>query len=394
MGKNAQISIPLRISATTPTRSNTCNLVETLTNALYYVFVESQSSDVMYIKSTDNGVSWSVPIIVSSAITCTYLSIWYDRWSNISGGLIHCAYIDDANDILLYRNINTESSDSLSTEYTIWDFTSQAAGGSLSITRTRGGNLICGICVDAGAELFTKKSTDVGVNWTDIAALGEGVSDQIILLPGWAVDNQDVMAFFWDSDSGSHEISRKLYDDSANSWSESSIATSMVDNTSTYPHFAASVDITNSQNLLVAWSNVDTNNADLRCWKVTESAITEMTNVVLNSVDDQGMCAIGIDTITNYWYVFYGGKSDGSETWNTAVNIYYKVSQDGGTTWNIETALTTNVFSLAGLYCCPRFKLKYELLVIKNESYSSPSFNDVFILVENNMQHSNFQLGL
>ena len=116
------------------------------------------------------------------------------------------------------------------------------------------------------------------------------------------------------------------------------------------------MDITNSRNLLVAWSAVDTLNADLRCWHVTESAITEVTNVVANSTDDQGLAAISIDTATQCWTVSYFGKSDGSETWSTDVNLYSKISKDSGSTWGSETKLSSSVFNVRGLFNCPRRK--------------------------------------
>ena len=183
--------------------------------------------------------------------------------------------------------------------------------------------------------------------------------DQMILLPDYdAADTQDIMAIFWDASAD--EISRKLYDDSANSWAEASIATSMTElGTGTaFANFAVAPDPTNTRHVLVAWSATDTLNADLRCWTIDAGAITEVTNVVLNSTDDQGLCAVGIDTVTGYWHAFYGGKSDGSETWNTALNIYTKVSRDAGTTWGPETKMTTgtaDTATLRHLFTCPRF---------------------------------------
>jgi hypothetical protein len=121
-----------------------------------------------------------------------------------------------------------------------------------------------------------------------------------------------------------------------------------------FPHFAATVDISNSRNMLVAWSAVDTVNADLLCWHITESAITEVTNVVLNSTDDQGLCGISLDTITGYWYVFYGGASAGGETFLTSINIYCKGSTDSGTTWGPETQMTTTAKDTTWLATVPR----------------------------------------
>ena len=340
-------------------------VVVTPGGVIYIVFLNYGSSstviEVKFTKSTDGGVTWSAPTTVSAEDTCSQLSIWYDRWSGIAAGLIHCAWTDTADgDDCRYRSIDTENSDSLSTQTVIGAFTSATAAGgpAISIVRARGGNLYCKVTVDAGAEGGFFGSTDVGANWsalTNSEALA--TTDQWILMPGWAADDDDIMMFFWDASVD--EISRVLYDQSGDSWAETSISTAMVDvvSSSTFPHFAAAVDTTNSRNLLVAWSGVDTANADLRCWHITESAITEVTNVVLNSTDDQGLCAIGIDTDTQDWYVFYGGKSDGSETWSASagvVKVYYKISTDDGATWGAETALTAGSHNLAYLCCNPR----------------------------------------
>ncbi len=340
------------VVANMSTGAATSYVVKANSGAFYVVFIDA-NSDVMFVKSTDGGASWSTPTVIFTGTT-TQLSIWYDRWSNISGGLIHCAYTESVTDDTKYRSINTESSDTLGTETTIFAGASTATGSALSITRARGGNLYCKVMIDAGVEGGFYRSTDTGGTWgarTDSEALA--TTDQWILLPGWAADNQDIMCFFWDASAD--EISRCLYDDSANTWGETSIATTMVDSAADFPHFAAAVDITNSRNLLVAWSAVDLLNADLRCFHVTEAAITEVTNVVANSTDDQGMAAIGIDTDTQDWYVWYTGKSDGSETYNSNAAIYYKKSTDDGATWGSETATNGILLDINMLYTTPRF---------------------------------------
>jgi hypothetical protein len=304
----------------------------------YLVYIDA-NLDVSFIKSTDGGVLWSSPTVIFTG-SATNLSIWYDRWSNISAGLIHCAYTESGADDTRYRSIDTESSDTLSAETTIFAGGTTAGNGNVSITRARGGNLYCHTMIDAGAEGGFFRSVDVGANWTS-RTVNEAIAttDQIIMLPGWAADDQDAMAFFWDASAD--EISRYLYDNSANTWAESSIAATMVDTlaTASYPHWAAAVDITNSRNLLAAWSVVDTAGADLRVWHVTESAITEVTAPITDSTDDQGLCAIAIDTATEDWYVFYAGLADGSQTFGGLVGIYYKKSTDDGATWGAETPL-------------------------------------------------------
>lgn len=330
-------------------------VVQTPSGTLYIVYLDYQT-DLAFRKSTDGGLSWSPPTVIFTG-NVAQVSVWYDRWSGINADLIHIAYSDVTTDLLLYRSIDPASSDALSAQTTIFTGATVAAAGTLSIARSRGGNIGCSYVVDFAVEYGFAKSTDVGATWTPAADPNEagGTSDKVILLPGWAADNQDLMMFFWDASAD--EISRKLYDDSGDSWSETSISTGMVDQAvgTAHPHFAAAVDIANSQNVLLAWNGVDTANADLKAWTVTESAITALTDVVTNGTDDQGLAAIGIDTATGYWYAIYAGKSDGSETFLTSTHLYYKVSKDSGTTWGPETQLTQTAGPYKWLIASPRF---------------------------------------
>jgi hypothetical protein len=312
---------------------------------------------VDYVKSTDNGLTWSAPTTVSAGgAAVRAFSVWYDRWSNISADLIHIAWVDDTTDDVLYRNLNAASSDTLSSETQVFAGSTTAAGATVSITRARGGNLGCIFNIDAGAEDGFARSVDVGANWVAKADPTEAAVDLWIMLPGWGADNQDLICIFWDASAD--EISRKVYDDSADSWAETSISGSMSENAS-FANFAATVDITNSCNVLIAWNATDTSNADLLCWTVTEAAITGKTDVVTNGTDDQGFAGLGIDTDTGSWYAYYAGKSDGSEQIvagiATGVNVYYKISTDSGATWGAETALTNSPGNLYTLMACPRF---------------------------------------
>jgi hypothetical protein len=358
MPRRADINIDGATGTAFFSGAGTTYLVQTPTGVLY-CFLFDRNSDLSYRKSTDGGLTWTANVVVFAG-TLTAFSIWYDRWSDISAGLIHCAYIESVTDDILYRTVNTESSDALSTQTTIFAGASTAAGGWLSITRARGGNVYCYGCIDAGAEggFFRLPNANVPNGAWDAARTNPealATTDQAILVPGFAADNQDIMCMFWDASA--NELSRYVHDDSGNSWAETSIATSMVELSAAtaFPQFATAVDIANSQIVLVAWNGADTANADLKCWTITESAITGVTDVVLNGTDDQALAAIAIDTATGYWWAFYAGKSDGSETWPSAVNVYCKCSQDEGTTWGAETRLTTRTLQCRQIITAPRF---------------------------------------
>lgn len=328
----------------------------------FYMFFIDSLVDVSYSKSTDGGFTWSTPVTVYTG-TVQALSIWYDRWSGISADVVHLAYTENVNHDILYRPLDI-SSDSLGTETTVFNGASAAGNGALTITVGRNGDIRVAGSIDAGAEDGAWSSTDAGATWTDtIADPSEGATqDQYFLLPGWNADTADVMLIF--VDASANGLSVKRYDDSANSWAESPIIAdgSFVDLTpsNAFPHVACFVDLANSRNIVVAWSAVDAANQDLRAFIVDDTSVTEVaTNVVLNGTDDQGMVAAGIDTVTNTWYVFYGGKSDGSETFSSSLKIYYKTSTDAGATWSSEQTLTAQTRATQWLVCTPRFSTDY-----------------------------------
>ena len=358
------------------------------TNYLFYVDI---NNDPAFVKSLDGGMTWGSPTVLKNT-SCTAISVWYDRWSGINADLIHVIYADSGNDDVYYRSVDAGNGDSLGTEYTVFAGVSTAAGGALSISRMRGGNLIVVGCIDAGVEMFSKKSTDVGINWADIAAGYEANADLCIVMPGWGADNQDAMMFYYDRDAT--EISVKYYDDSANSWSETSIATSIAiptQATTTLGHISAAVDLVNSQNLLAFWTAVDTANADLRCFKVTQSAQTETTsNVVLNSTDDQGFAGISIKG--NIWYCFYAGSSNGIEVYPYYLRLYYKSSMDGGTTWGSETLITPSWRGLVWLATKP---VSYKTIgVVQFYSIGISGLNEYTYNAPLSIARASYQLGM
>lgn len=395
MGRRAD---PL-IAASQPQQGNFAGvqyLIQTPTGVLYAI-VADEDNDIAFKKSTDGGLSWTYNTVIFVG-TATALSVWYDRWSNISAGLIHLAYTESVTDDTLYRTIDTENSDALSTQTTIFAGASTAAGGHLSITRAVGGNVYCKTVIDAGAEGGFYRLPNANVPsgaWDAARTVDETIAttDQMILLPDYdAADTQDIMAIFWDASA--NEISRKLYDDSANSWSETSIATSMTDTaaSSSWPHFAVAMDIANTKHWLAAWSAVNTLNADLRVFHVDASTITEVTNVVTNSPNNQGMAGITLDPTTGMLTVYYCGKSDGTETYTTAFNIYCKQSTDGGTTWGPETKLTTITKRIDFLYSLPR--VLYRTSAIPPIMYGHfGTWESLLINIDIIQPHARFQLG-
>lgn len=333
----------------------------------WYVFIEDQgNSDFYYVKTTNYGATWSAPVLLK-ATTGFGLAVWFDKWTpGDAGTKIHLAYMESAAHDVLYRSLDT-ASDTLNTEAVIFAGASAvvAANTCLSITKAKGGQLYCMFDIDAGTEVgFYVSSDGDGQTWAAADGSGvmtEGASDYFLLFPGNYADTADIDCVYWDRSADT--LSLKVFDASASAMaSETTISASMTDiapsTSSTMPQFAGAVRNSDGHLMFVAWSNADTLNATLRFWDINGAASLPGTPVTINtSTDDQGGCAIGVNSTNDDLYVFYLGKTDGSETYTTALNVYYKISTDDGATWGSETQLSTAARDLVFLSTSQEFAL-------------------------------------
>ena len=313
-----------------------------------YKFFIGHDLDLYYIKSTNNMLSWAYPVkIVAGSVNGA--AVWYDRWTpGDSGNLIHIAVIDSAVHDITYDSLDT-SSDTLSGNVQVFNGASLGGGTNscVTISKMRGGNLGIVFDGDGGTETGFYRSTDGGATWGSRADPNEATTDYYMFYPDNAADNQDGILVFWDRNA--NEISVKSYDDSADSWGETSVATSMIDVPTGQgsSQFSGAVRLSDSKLILTAWENADTATAKLRLWEInTASTITEKTNVITSSGGNQKHCAISIDSNDDV-YVYYLGATDGSETVAASFGVgsslchcYYKRSVDGGANWGSETKIS------------------------------------------------------
>lgn len=310
--------------------------VQTAPNIFYAISPHGTGTTAQVYKSVNGGLVWEFVTTVK-AVNNTQVSVWYDQWTpGDTGTRIHIAYMEATSDDVFYRYFDT-ASDTLGSEVTVFAGATFTIGATstISITKAVGGNIYVAFDGDGGTEKGFYRSTDNGGSFGSRSDMTEG-ADYWILQPGNYADTQDIDCIFWDRSAD--EISLKTYDDSADSWSEASIATTMVDITtsSAEPQFSAVTRKSDGHIILAAWNNRDTATADLQMWDIDGSgSITALTDVVTNSDDCQVAC-LYIDQLTDYLYVFYLGKSDGSETTGTRQSFAYKRSTDGGSSWESE----------------------------------------------------------
>ena len=345
-------------AATSCLQSN--HIVRTAAGIWYLFYIDAGTSDVYYVKSSNYGVSWAVPVLVHTG-TGAGLAVWFDKWTPAdSGTAIHLAYTDSGSHDVFYRRLDT-SGDSLGTALTVFDGASLVAGNDscLSITKAVGGLIHIAFDIDGGTEVGHYKSdaaTPTSFASADtVGAFHEAVStDYYMLFPANLVTTEDIWAVFWDRSA--NEITIKTFDDSLSSWAtiaESSAITGMTDVTSgtASPQFAGAIRNTDGHLMLVAWTNADTASATLRFWDVTDGATIAAPITIVTSTDDQAMCGINVDTDANALTVFYAGKTDGSETFASALNVYLKQSTDNGATWGSETQVSLAARAIANLMC-------------------------------------------
>ena len=307
-----------------------------------------------YQKSVDNGLTWSLPVAITSAdTTAAAIGIWYDKWtSGGTGTRIHVAHVGLVTNDVHYNYLDT-ADDSMGSDVVAQVGTSATGAAQVSICKTRGGNLLLAANIDTGAEIFCVRSVDNGANWTSRNTPLEAANDIFILLPANLADNQDAWCIF--QDISADEVSLKTYDDSANSWAETSISGSIVEAgpATANPQLAAVIRHSDGHALVAAWNGRDVGTADLKTWDITDSGtITAKTDVVSNT-DDCNLIHLYIDQSTNDVYAVYVGKSDGSEVIGTSAGFYYKRSTDGMATWGSEQTHVSTLSSYTGMAGVP-----------------------------------------
>ncbi len=313
------------------------------TKIAYIIYLDADNS-IVYRKTTDSGATWSEPVTISSD-TPESLSVWYDKHTpGDTGTKLHVAWLDDDDKNIGYRSLDV-SNDSLGTETLVATSYYGDSVPQISITKARGGNLYIHWVMSYSQDNSQgfHRSTDGGDNWTSRTEDFENSNlDYSMLFPGNESDNQDIWMVYWDGSADT--ISLKVYDNSGDSWSETTISTGMEDYTGGEfgaNEFSGAVRASDNHLILAARNDYYGDAApDLMVWDIGGTgSITAKTNV-LTDLRYAAHAEVFIDQNTNDIYVSYI-HSDGPTNIDI-VNIYYKKSADGGASWGSETQMSAN----------------------------------------------------
>lgn len=335
----ADVSIDASVVAVTARAART--LVFT-TPLIGYQFYLDGDGVFGYSKTTDGGATWGAQVDVdgAGATTTVAFDVWFDKWTpGDTGTLIHCWWFDVTNDVVRWRTLDSNG-DTLGTVRTVLTGASAVAGRGafVSGTKTRSGYLYCAFDLDAGAERGLHRSVDSGTTWSAnlSTTFVEATLDTCLLFPASGTgDNNDCWAVYYDASATA--LTLKLWDSSAGSATESATIQTHTDGATDLTGqfgFAATVRHSDGHIILVAQSGRDAAGGTDQVFDITDTSTITTKTAIVSSGDDHYYPQVFIDQNTGALRVAYNGKRDGSETLDTATNVYYTVSTDGGTTWS------------------------------------------------------------
>jgi len=303
--------------------------------------------DLTFARTTNKGASHTLTEVEVG--DCKILACWYDKETpGDTGTLVHMVWIDrGGTDAVNYRTIDVATG-VLGTAREI-DATITAAANAeenkVGITKTVGGNLIAAFSTQT--EIGCSRSVDSGENWTSRADVYETTTEEdvLFLYPANTTNNQDAVAIF--QDRSADTLSIKMYDDTANDWTETAIG-SYVD-VANHVHFDAAVLHSNKHIMLAAHSEKDSAGDDLLTWDLTVDdidtpTVTARTNIFTNQAEAT-FVGVVINQQIDRIYVAYqkGGTAFG------LTDVVFHTSDDDMVTWGGENGYSETTDDNRGL---------------------------------------------
>ena len=306
------------------------------------VIVGDVSGGVSYWRTTDGGANWSSATHVGGATSNDNrgMTSWFDKQTpGDTGDVVHIAWADANDGAIYYQDLNvvTNTLGTLRTIASSLTLSGTSGRNKVSITKTVDGNLLVSLNVLSGGVIELYRSTDGGANWTNRSDVYEstGTSDFCMLYPANTTDDSDAAAIYFDDSE--QDISIKMYDNSADSWTETSIDTSITQSF-VFQFMHAAVRTSDGHILLVYHNDIDSSTDDLETVDINPNSIasptiTTKTNIFTNQ-SESALVSVIVDPTTDDVYVAYGKGG----TWTAAIDIVFHKSTDGMATWGSEQA--------------------------------------------------------
>ena len=304
------------------------------TQTAIIVFIDS-GTDISFSRTTDGGTNWSNTVIVAGDVN--NFVCWFDQETpGDSGTEVHIAWLDETDGTAYYVNVDI-SDGSKGTIRTIDSGITVASTSSdnrIALTKTVGGNLLMALSTQTEIECY--RSVDSGVNWVDRIDVFETATEEdwCLLYPASTTDDNDVAALF--IDRSAQRLTVKMYDDSANTWTESSANFVVAVPNQTYINMDGAVRHSDGAILCAIHKQVDSAVDDLKLIEWTTNSISTPVRTIKTDIytdqDESAQASVIINQQNDDIYVAYlkGG------TWTGSTDVVFHKSTDDGLNWGAE----------------------------------------------------------
>lgn len=314
-------------------------------NTAVIVYVSNASFvDLCFRRTTDGGQTWGSEQVVEAG-TITAFDCWYEQSTpGRTGTRLYVAWTDSTAGDFSFSSIDVASGGWASVVDINATATAGGAGtGIVFITMTRNGNLVAGQQNSSLTAGEAWKSSNGGASWSSITSPWESAAfDTAFAATCNTGDDSDAAVVFFDQPVG---LSVKVYDDSANTWSETTISGGPTSYLTSADMVRIATRRSDGHAILVSWTTHDSATADLKCWDLNINTVTAGSASVTAKTDvntdtaEAGGVGIFIDQTNDDIYVAYLRGS----AFNDTVGVFYKKSTDDGTTWGSEQSYSQQV---------------------------------------------------
>lgn len=301
------------------------------------VVYSNGGNDMCARKTTDSGASWGSDITVEDGTVGGY-ACWYDRETpGDNGTLIHTVWADLVDGEIKYAAFDV-SAGTWSSVVTI-DVTgvSLTGGTRVYLSKTRSGNLVMGWRLHSIPDEGNYKSTNGGTSWTSIASPWTGTStEECIGISVNTGDGNDAGLVRNDSALNPTDgIQLEMYDDSANTWTGTSIFPDF-DGTSLYSLWGQATRLSDGHAIFGLIGNIQGITRPLEIIDINANSIASPSStrheILADTTTVTINVAVSIDPSNDDIYVH---TTDGTTALAETKVVYYK-STDGGSTWGSQ----------------------------------------------------------
>lgn len=297
--------------------------VATSGNVVHVVWRDQRdgNDEIYYKRSTDGGINWGTDTrLTNDPNTSRQPSI------AVSGSIVHVVWPDDRDSEIHYKR-STDGGVSWGEDTPL----TNTAGGSGSSSVSVSGSVVHVVWndfQDFNNEIYYKRSTDGGVNWSSDTRLTNDPATS--WEPSIAVSGSVVHVVWWENREGNNEIYYKRSTDGGVNWGADTRLTNNSASSET-PFISVSDSVVH-----IVWNDDRDGNGEIYYRRSTDAGVswgvdTRLTNNSANSRNPS--VAVSGTTV----HVVWPDQRDGND------EIYYKSSTDGGVAWGADIRLTNNV---------------------------------------------------